>query len=259
MTSSQTPTVSTNIPLSKPSAEPKRVHVVPPNDNIAPVTIPTTHRDNVTGPHVINTLEDENDDLDYYPCCNVDISTSPYKDVIEIKMGANGNHSTRGLQLTMPATHLNTVQIVECIRSTPAMRIKNWQSQLKGNRLLKINGIPMTSISDVETFFSSLDSHTKEVTLTVGQLEKPAMNVDDGLPMMYFDQLATVSTHLHNIKHDINGTVIPDDLNRNKDVQGPILINMMKAYLKEGTTQAAKAAIPKAILPKSKRRGEKLT
>jgi hypothetical protein len=50
-----------------------------------------------------------------------------------------------------------------------------------------------------------------------------------------------------------------DDVNRDKDVNGPILINMMKAYLSEGTIQAAKAAIPKAILPKSKQRSTKLT
>jgi hypothetical protein len=93
---------------------------------------------------------------------------------------------------------------VDCVKSTPAMRIKHWRSRLKNNRLLKVDGILMTSVDDVKKYFSLLDKDKTEVTLTIGLLEKTAMHEDDGLPLMYFDQLSTISKHLHNIKYDIN-------------------------------------------------------
>ena len=233
-------------------------HLIP-NDTVnieyAPnASSPRIPTDN--GPHLIHTLDA---DGDYYPTCNVNLSTDPYKDCIGIKMETYGDHPTRGLSLQNSTTHLETIDITECLTSTPAGRIKNWRSRLRNNRLLKLNGITITSIEDVKSFFRSLDKSIKEVILTIGQLEKTAMHLDDGLPMVYFNQLSTISQHLRNIKYDQNASITPHDVNRNDDIKAPILINMMKAYLQHGTVQAAKAAIPQAILPKSKRRKDKLT
>jgi dUTP pyrophosphatase len=255
------------VPTITPTDTPN--HVVPNDSSPRPVSPepgpaksppspPVLHNDaiHLIPPDTIRTVEA---DLDYYPFCNVDISTNPYNDCVDIKMGTSGTHATRGLNLRPSPSHLETVEIIDCVKSTPAMKIKRWRTRLKNNRLLKIDGIPMTSVKDVTSYFSLLDKDKKEVTLTIGLLEKTAMHEDDGLPLMYFDQLSTISKHLHNIKYDQNDTIQADDVNRDKDVSGPILINMMKAYLSEGTIQAAKAAIPKAILPKSKQRGTKLT
>jgi hypothetical protein len=173
-------------------------------------------------------------------------------------MGTTGAHPTRGLNLKMSDTHLDTVNIIECIKSTPTMKIKRWRTRLKNNWLLKIDGVPINCVEDATKYFELLDPKKTEVTLTIGILEKQAMHEDDGLPLMYFDQLSTISNHLKNIKYDKNDSIHPDNVNKN-DEKGPILINMMKAYLNEGTVQVAKAAIPKAILSKSKQRTTKLT
>jgi dUTP pyrophosphatase len=278
VTNSALPVPTTPAPIEEPSATPTEIPATP-NQNInadcnsappRPVSpepgqestalpspqseiAPTYH---IIPPTVIRNVEA---DLDYYPFCNVDISTDPYNDRIEIKMETKGTHATRGLNLKMSDTHLDTVEIIDCLKSTPAMKIKRWRTRLKNNRLLQIDGIPITCIGDVTKYFEMLDPSKKEVTLTIGLLEKLAMHEDDGLPLMYFDQLSTISKHLNNIKNDTNDSIHVHDINKNKDIQGPVLINMMKAYLKEGTVQAAKAAIPKPILPKSKQRGHKLT
>ena len=87
------------------------------------------------------------------------------------------------------------------------------------------------------------------------------MNDDEGIPMLYFDQLAMIAKHLDNIKYDVhdNDSVV-NPQNEEENAKEKVLVNMMKAYMMEGSIYAAKAAIPKAIIPrKGKQRSSKLT
>ena len=48
------------------------------------------------------------------------------------------------------------------------------------------------------------------VNLTVGTIEKVAMHPDDGIPMLYFDQLNMIAEHLRGIKYDhVSSQTVP--------------------------------------------------
>ena len=79
-----------------------------------------------------------------------------------------------------------------CKRGTPAGKIKNLSKTLKHLVLLKINDTPITKVEQVQQFFQQHDP-TKTVTLLVGLTERRAMHDSAGIPMMYFDQLVTIS------------------------------------------------------------------
>ena len=89
---------------------------------------------------------------------------------------------------------------------------------------MKVDDIPVTSIEDVTQYFATIPSTQLEVVLTIGLLEKTAMYEDDGLPLMYFDQLSTISKHLKNIKYGHHDTIHHDNINQDDYVKGPVLI-----------------------------------
>jgi hypothetical protein len=102
-----TPVATT--PLQAPMLTPTDMPIAIPNDSTprpvspepgdtTPIQSLPSNRNNyhIIPPDMVRTLEA---DLDYYPFCNVDISTDPYIDRVEIKMGTSGNHATRGLNI----------------------------------------------------------------------------------------------------------------------------------------------------------------
>jgi len=81
-----------------------------------------------------------------------------------------------------------------CRPGTAATNILNWRKRLKGNTLLKINDIPIHSCKQAEDILNKQENMT-DVNITIGLQEKLPMHDDNGIPIMYFDQLATIATH----------------------------------------------------------------
>jgi hypothetical protein len=137
-------------------------------------------------------------DNDHTPNCNVDISSDPFVDTQTIKFTSRGRHRTKGIILK-DSTELDaTVVITTCRPGTAATKILNWRKRLKGSTLLKVNNIPITSSKQAEKILNEHPNMT-DITITVGIQEKLPMHDDNGIPIMYFDQLATIATHLQQI------------------------------------------------------------
>jgi hypothetical protein len=131
--------------------------------------------------------------------CNIDLSYDPFIDIQDITMISRGNHNTRGLVLQNSNMWNDKINIITCKPGTPAAKIKNWRLRLKNSTLLKIDDVIVTKIADVTSYFQTVPPN-KEVMLTIGLNEKRVMNDSKGIPMMYYDQLNAVATHLENIK-----------------------------------------------------------
>ena len=80
-------------------------------------------------------------------------------------------------------------------------------------------------------------------------------NHKDGLPMTYFDQLATIAKHLHKIKFDDDSQPTnTSKLNNSVKQTKKYFIKMLDAVTTYGTLKSVKA-----ILPKNRRSSTKLT
>jgi hypothetical protein len=127
----------------------------------------------------------------------MDISHDPFNDTQKATIIVQGNHPTKGLVLNDSETWNERVIITTCKPGTPASKIKNWRKRLKGSTLLKIGNVDITCAAQVTTVFEKLPTN-EAVDLTVELVEKLPMHDTNGVPLMYFDQLNTIVTHLQN-------------------------------------------------------------
>jgi dUTP pyrophosphatase len=132
---------------------------------------------------------------DQEPVCNVDISHDPFNDTQKATIMDHGNHPMKGLLLDNSETWNEQVIITTYKSGTPASKIKNWRKRLKGSMLLKIGDVNIMPVVQVHIVFETLPQN-EAVDLTIGLVEKLPMHDTNGVPMIYFDQLTTVATHL---------------------------------------------------------------
>ena len=140
--------------------------------------------------------------------------------------------------------------------STPARRIKSWAKRLKGATLLSIDGTTITTTDTAkQTIRHAIKNKAKQITLTVSPNEQSPIHPEEGVPMLYFDQLATIHDHLQSIKTSISQSSEPtiNKINKSEDKYLKYVLRMINSYLQYGTINAAKA-----ILSKNKRRGHRL-
>jgi dUTP pyrophosphatase len=129
------------------------------------------------------------------PICNIDLLPDPFCDTHTIEFSQQGKHPTQGLILQESETWNEQVQIISCQAGTAASKIRNWRLHLKFSTLLKINNIDITSVEQATTILSSVPTHTS-IEIQVGLQSKVPMHEDNIVPMVYFDQLHTIATHL---------------------------------------------------------------
>jgi dUTP pyrophosphatase len=195
------------------------------------------------------TLQD-----DHTPVCNVDISHDPFMDTQTASIVIRGNHPTMGLILEDSETWNSRVIISTCKPGTPALKIKNWRKRLKGNTLLKIGQTEITDVKQATEIFAKLPRN-EAIDITIGLDEKLPMHDTNGVPMMYFDQLNTIATHLQNIDSGhLDNRINADETS--KHTNNPIrkAINILKQHQSKGTIKMLQE-----ILPKSKIKSKRLT
>ena len=90
----------------------------------------------------ISTLELSNDP-------KFEFSGDPFDNVIEIKVENKGTHPTRGLDVAYD-DNFEKLQLIACEKGTPAGKIEKWRSTIKNGYILQVNGIPVTSISQLK-------------------------------------------------------------------------------------------------------------
>jgi deoxyuridine 5'-triphosphate nucleotidohydrolase len=184
---------------------------------------------------------------DHSPICNVDLSSDPFVDTQTITFVSRGRHRTKGFILKDSTDLDNTVIIDTCRPGTAATKILNWRKRLKGSTLLKINDVPITSCQQAEEILNKQENMT-DVNITIGLQEKTPMHDDNGIPIMYFDQLANIATHLQQIQNgEAEKLINPDETNKSSESIVNAIIHLLK-----------KPSLPQ-ILPKSKIKTKRLT
>ena len=84
-----------------------------------------------------------------------------------------------------------------------------------GAYLLALDDTPITSEEDVTNFFSQDQQLKNTITLKMGTIQKLAMHPDNGVPIMYFNQLNMIAHHLRQIKY---GTAIEPNISTDHPV-----------------------------------------
>ena len=185
-------------------------------------------------------------------------SPDPFLATETIRIPVRGTHPTQGLELSTCDQYKNKLVIKLWHPGTSPRNIKRWIHRIKNSHLLKIND--HTNVSTVEQankiFHDIISQNNKFFRITVSNDQKHSMHHEQGLPMMYFDQLATISKQLQNIKNekientDPTVSKIDDSPSQTKRY----FLKMLHAVATQGTLRAAKL-----ILPKNKRSSAKLT
>jgi hypothetical protein len=217
---------------------------VPPHPAVIPISI---HNQQSTTAAAA-TL----DGTQHEPICNIDISHNPFNDIQKVEMEIRGNHDTRGLILENCDQRQSTVIIKTCKPGTPATKIRNWRKRLKNSHLISIDGVAVENVTQAQHILQQAPLHTT-VTLEIGLSEKLPMHDDHSIPMMYFDQLNTVATHLEHIK--TNNGALSINPSENKKATTPI----RKAIQILQTAKSNTISKLTGILPKSKIKSKKLT
>ena len=185
---------------------------------------------------------------DIIPPCNVMLSQNPFYDTESIQIDIRGKHPTQGLLMEPSNDWDNRVIIVGCHPGTSGRRIKSWTTRIKKSLLISINNQPISTIAEAQSIISNIvQSKQQSFTIEVCADEKSALHHEEGIPMLYFDQLATISSHLHAIKYNMPNakphtfTKVPSQ----QPTTIPSTVNKIQSK--------------KGILPKNKRKSNKLT
>ena len=193
------------------------------------------------------------DATNHEPICNIDLSSDPFNDTQHVEFAQQGKHPTQGLILQDSDTWNDRVQIISCQSGTAASKIRNWRSRLKFSTLLKINGIDINTVEQATSILSAIPSHAS-IDIQIGLQSKIPMHDDNGVPMMYFDQLHTIATHLQQIAtNDNNKRIHPDETKATSSEPIRKAINILTTAKDKIVNRLA------AILPKSKIHSKKLT
>ena len=87
---------------------------------------------------------------------------------------------------------------------TSPRHIKHWIKRIKHAHLIKIDQYPFKPPEQATNIMSNVIKHSKTLMRRVSQYQHTYVHQDNGLPMLYFDQLSTISRHLENIKSNSN-------------------------------------------------------
>lgn len=205
----------------------------------------------------LHLIQDSDNDI-HFPICNIELSNDPFVDTEAISFAPRGNGITQGLQLQDSLMWNNIVEITGCRLGTATRRIHKWRKRLKDATLLKINNIEVTSSITARKILQEhwMKKSKKNIQLTLAVDEQQSIHYEEGVPIMYFDQLSTIADHLNCIKQNTgtDGTSKIQKIESNKAVAQSYLKKMQKAFETYGTLRAAKG-----ILSKNQRHSTKLT
>ena len=197
--------------------------------------------------------------LSEYAMDMIVLSDNPYDDEIDIRIPSStrrkrANHPTMGIVMHVcPHRGLPVLTTIE--PSTAAAKINKWRSTIRDGYILGVNNIRIPDKIDnaedrvkfIEGLLNKASQHDEEVTLQMGIIDKLNMHPQEGVPMVYQDQIVAIGQHIHDMKEDAwfdsenNIDHFDKYVDEFKDILEP------KVHAAQG------------ILPKSKSRKNKLT
>ena len=110
-----------------------------------------------------------------------------------------GNDVTAGLVLEAePET--GRIVLKDCRKGTPSARIPRWRSRLRHAYLLELDGTKVNSIEDVHQAYSLARSEQRTTCSARFAFAEVRNSLSsEGVPQLYFDQLAIIQKHLTDI------------------------------------------------------------
>ena len=182
----------------------------------------------------------------------VELSTDPFHDRQSIQFQTLGKHDTQGMILKDSETWDNRVVITTCKPGTATSKIANWTKRLKNSVLLKVNDTVITSVKQATKLLQHKPRNTI-IKLEVGLQEKLPIHDDTGTPMLYFDQLHAISTHLQQINTNQNDKKVTS-----KTQSSPPPARRLAKAIKSLNVTGMIAALH-GILPKNQVKSKRLT
>ena len=133
---------------------------------------------------------------------NICLSLDPFDNYTHKTIQIKGTHPSLGLILQI-CKNRQIPQIIDCMKSTPAIRIPQWRTELKHGYIIAVNNIPVSTIDDIHQHIQHIrEKGTQSVDIQIATLHKIAIYLQLGLPQLYHDQLNVIGKHLWDIKNN---------------------------------------------------------
>ena len=128
------------------------------------------------------------------------LSSDPIDNIINIEVSTKGKHATLGLVLKNNPDIGGRLQVLDCTPSTPAAKIPKWRSTIRQSFLHAIDGKNVYTQQEVEDIVNKVRKGGKTINLQFATMTKQAMHPQEGIPLIYHDQMNIIATHLAEIK-----------------------------------------------------------
>ena len=142
-------------------------------------------------------MQSQQDDHEVY---NVLYSSDPFEDCQTIPIPIRDKHETQRLILTPCEVYQNRVKIIGVQPATSPRNMKQWIHRIKIAHLIKRNNIPVPGVDIAKNIFQDFILTNKNFNITVSMDQKISLHHEQGIPMLYFDQLTTIANRLNQIK-----------------------------------------------------------
>ena len=143
-------------------------------------SVPTPDKDTDTTIHTIHSLK-SNLNVSIEMPYQISMSLKPFDNYTHRTLQVKGNHPLLGLSLQICKTR-NIPQIIECLKSTPAICMPRWRTELKNGYIIAVNNNPVQTIDQVK--YEITNARNKALTtvdIQIATFEKIAMHPQQGI------------------------------------------------------------------------------
>ena len=126
---------------------------------------------------------------------NISLSLNPFDNYTYHTIQVKGDHPLLGLSLQSCATK-NIPKIVEYLKSTPAIRIPRWKTELNNAYIVAVNNNEVKTIDEVKNQINiAREKRYKDVDIQIATFETIFMHPQLGVPQLYHYQLNIIGQH----------------------------------------------------------------
>ncbi len=146
--------------------------------------------------------------------CDVTLSFTEPCDILKIDISTQHTHPTLGLEMD------DTLTVKCCQAGTPAAKIKQWRTVIKGTILHSINGSRVQTLQDAIIFFAKYkDNSTIEIQFKSNH--QTPVHPESGTTQITFDQFVQIANHHQQLISDY----FPVESSVDKNVLDPVSIS----------------------------------
>ena len=226
------------------SPSPRTISPEPDSERIYRLQAEVNNLAHITPPEEPPTIE-----LPY----QIQLSTDPYDNLLTRVIKTRHNDPYEGFNLQQCAKR--NLPYIKTIRpGTAAAKLPQWRRTLRNAYVHQIGPHKVYTVKQCQGIFKTHPQGTN-ITIVFGTIQKVNLHPDNGIPMMYFDQLNTIGQHLHDMKYNTNLTEPhPTTPHQPKATVTACISHVLQALHTKTPLKTLRG-----FLPKSKQRSTKLT